>query len=71
MIKGLDAMHRNNIIHRDIKPANYVVDSLCNVKLIDFGLSKQQSVDALMTKQAITIFYRSPEVLLGSEVYSF
>jgi serine/threonine protein kinase len=40
MVKAVDIMHKNNIIHRDIKPANFVIDHQCNIKLIDFGLSK-------------------------------
>jgi serine/threonine protein kinase len=40
MIRAVDVMHKNNIIHRDIKPANFVIDNNCNIKLIDFGLSK-------------------------------
>ena len=33
---ALDTLHCANIIHRDIKPENIMVDSLGNIKLIDF-----------------------------------
>jgi serine/threonine protein kinase len=33
-------MHSANIIHRDIKPANILINSDCEVKLCDFGLSR-------------------------------
>jgi len=35
-------MHSANVIHRDIKPANILVDSQCQVKICDFGLSRSQ-----------------------------
>ena len=29
-----------NVLHRDIKPENILVDSFCNIKICDFGLSR-------------------------------
>ena len=37
---ALKYIHSTNIIHRDLKPANFLVDSQCNVKICDFGLSR-------------------------------
>jgi mitogen-activated protein kinase 1/3 len=43
---ALNFIHTANVMHRDIKPANILVDSNCNVKICDFGLSRtQQSSD--------------------------
>jgi serine/threonine protein kinase len=33
-------MHSANIIHRDIKPANILINTKCQVKICDFGLSR-------------------------------
>jgi len=37
---SLAYLHSANIMHRDIKPSNLLIDSNCNVKLCDFGLSR-------------------------------
>lgn len=37
---ALKYLHTANILHRDLKPANILIDSDCNVKICDFGLSR-------------------------------
>lgn len=37
---ALKFMHTANVLHRDLKPANILIDSDCNVKICDFGLSR-------------------------------
>jgi calcium-dependent protein kinase len=44
-------LHTNNISHRDIKPENFMLknaDDPSNIKLIDFGLSKDYSEGEIM-----------------------
>ena len=43
ILDALHAVHSKGIFHLDLKPGNIMIDANGNVKLIDFGASKQQS----------------------------
>ncbi|MCB0422506.1 MAG: serine/threonine protein kinase [Bdellovibrionales bacterium] len=70
ILEGVSAAHSNQILHRDLKPANIVVDSQLNVKILDFGVSKDiGSCDENNSTQTGevwgTVDYFSPEILKG------
>lgn len=71
MFDGLDYLHRRGVLHRDIKAANILVSNEGQLKLADFGLArfyaKRRQLD--YTNRVITIWYRSPELLLGETQY--
>jgi tetratricopeptide (TPR) repeat protein len=67
----LGYVHSMGIVHRDIKPSNVLVDGSGRVKLIDFGLVKDQAEDEALTETGMilgTAGYFSPEQLQGRAI---
>ncbi|KAL7412352.1 kinase-like domain-containing protein [Mrakia frigida] len=74
LINGVLYLHTHHILHRDLKPANILVTSSGVVKIGDLGLARV-SRDPLQPlwqgdKVVVTIWYRSPELLLGGRHYT-
>jgi serine/threonine protein kinase len=64
IIDGLCYIHSKYIAHRDIKLDNILLDGKGNVKIADFGVSKQcQKGQLRMTEQCGTPAYIAPEIL--------
>ncbi|KAI8846603.1 kinase-like domain-containing protein [Chytridium lagenaria] len=59
------------ILHRDLKPQNLLIDQVGTLKLADFGLARTFGVPMrTYTHEVVTLWYRAPEILLGSKHYS-
>jgi len=58
------------VIHRDLKPQNILITNAAVVKLADFGLARAFSLPSrCYTHEVVTLWYRAPEILLGSPFY--
>jgi hypothetical protein len=75
LLEGLVYLHSNGIINRDIKPRNILIKGKwpnLEIKYCDFGSVRGKALstpDGPYTNEVCTLWYRSPEILLGSNVY--
>ncbi|KAJ2490775.1 kinase subunit of RNA polymerase II carboxy-terminal domain kinase I [Coemansia sp. RSA 2050] len=71
LLEGLDFMHTRGILHRDIKGSNLLVNQQGQVKYVDFGLARSFHHSRMqeLTNRVITLWYRPPELLLGTTLY--
>jgi calcium-dependent protein kinase len=62
ILTAVNYLHLNKIVHRDLKPENILFDG-DNIKLIDFGTSREFEAEKKMTGTHGTPYYIAPEVL--------
>ncbi len=68
--RALDYAHFRGVIHRDIKPANIMISKHGEVKLMDFGIARDDKLsDLTETGTGLgTPSYMSPEQILGDKL---
>ncbi|KAM8789354.1 serine/threonine-protein kinase MAK isoform 4-T4 [Rhynchonycteris naso] len=70
ILQGLAFIHKHGFFHRDMKPENLLCMGPELVKIADFGLARELRSQPPYTDYVATRWYRAPEVLLRSSVYS-
>ena len=66
MCLGIKEIHNKKIIHRDLKPDNIFMNKNNEIKIGDFGISKELNFYKTYTKtnkKIGTIYYAAPEIL--------
>ena len=71
LLEAVVYMHSHWTFHRDLKTSNLLIDARGNLKVADFGLARKFA-DPLRpyTHMVVTLWYRAPELLLGTNVYT-
>lgn len=71
LIRAVAHLHDNWILHRDLKTSNLLLSHKGILKVGDFGLAREYGSPLKeYTSIVVTLWYRSPELLLGCKEYS-
>ncbi|CAM9188652.1 unnamed protein product [Choristocarpus tenellus] len=71
LLRGVSYCHHHRVLHRDLKPQNLLINREGELKLADFGLARAFGIPVRSyTHEVVTLWYRAPDVLMGSRKYS-
>ncbi|KAF2084327.1 Pkinase-domain-containing protein [Saccharata proteae CBS 121410] len=71
LLRGIAFCHDNRVLHRDLKPQNLLINTKGQLKLADFGLARAFGIPVnTFSNEVVTLWYRAPDVLLGSRTYN-
>jgi len=72
LVSGVRYLHENQLLHRDLKTENILLDQQGHLKICDFGLARKiEEKMKQYTPVVVTLWYRSPELLLGEILENF
>jgi serine/threonine protein kinase len=70
LVSGVLYLHNTWILHRDLKTSNLLLNNRGVLKIADFGMARYfGDPPPKMTQLVVTLWYRAPELLLGTERY--
>lgn len=71
LLEGISFCHAEKVLHRDLKPQNLFINiSSKQLKIADFGLARECNIPVnSYSNEVVTLWYRPPDVLLGSTTY--
>jgi len=71
LLEGIAFCHEHRVLHRDLKPQNLLINKRGDLKLADFGLARAFGIPVrTFSHEVVTLWYRAPDVLMGSTKYS-
>jgi len=71
LLKGIACCHEHRILHRDLKPQNLLINRKGELRIADFGLARAFGIPVRSySHEVVTLWYRPPDVLMGSGKYS-
>ncbi|KAL6652485.1 hypothetical protein ACP70R_011410 [Stipagrostis hirtigluma subsp. patula] len=68
LLEGVKYLHDNWVLHRDLKTSNLLLNNRGELKICDFGLSRQYGSPLKPYTQLVVTL--APELLLGTKEYS-
>ncbi|WPH03050.1 Hypothetical protein R9X50_00592400 [Acrodontium crateriforme] len=68
---AVEFLHDQWILHRDLKTSNILMNNRGEIKLADFGMARfcGDPPPSNLTQLVVTLWYRAPELLLGTPTY--
>ena len=71
LTSAVSYLHSNYILHRDLKTSNLLLSNRGVLKIADFGMARYTSLPPPpnLTQLVVTLWYRSPDLLLGATTY--
>ncbi|KAF2190940.1 Pkinase-domain-containing protein [Zopfia rhizophila CBS 207.26] len=71
LASAVDFLHDHWILHRDLKTSNILLNNRGTIKIADFGMARYTSnpPPTNLTQLVVTLWYRAPELLLGTTTY--
>ncbi|KAI8634961.1 Pkinase-domain-containing protein [Xylariaceae sp. FL1651] len=71
LASGVAYLHEHWILHRDLKTSNLLLNNRGQLKIADFGMARYvgDPPPPKLTQLVVTLWYRAPELLLGTRTY--